>query len=54
LTLMGVLVPPGTATFALVYWPASVQLGLGVSGTTILALVLFVGWLGWAQRRIEP
>lgn len=51
LTLMGVLVPSGAVTFDLVYRPMSVQLGLALSGGTILCVGLLVVWRGWARRR---
>lgn len=51
LTLLGVLVPPGVATFELVYWPQSVQLGLWLSGGTLFVLGVLGGWHGWARRR---
>ena len=51
LTLIGVLTPPGRVSFDLVYWPTSVQLGLAISGGTLLLLALLAGWHGWARRR---
>lgn len=51
LTLIGVLVPAGVVTFELVYWPQSVQLGLWLSGGTLLVLGLLGGWHGWTRRR---
>ena len=51
LTLIGVLVPPGVVTFELSYWPTSVQVGLWISGGTVLILVLLLGWHGWTRRR---
>lgn len=51
LTLIGVLTPPGIVTFDLVYWPTSVQLGLAISGGTLLLVALLAGWHGWAHRR---
>ncbi|MCE7981672.1 MAG: hypothetical protein DYG89_10800 [Caldilinea sp. CFX5] len=51
LTLVGLLVPSGVVTFDLVYWPTSVQLGLAISGGTLLLLALLAGWHGWARRR---
>ncbi len=50
LTLIGVALPPGTTRFTLRYWPFSVQLGLWISGGTLLLLLLTLGW-HWRQRR---
>jgi len=50
LTLIGLLVLPGVVTFDLVYWPTSVQLGLAISGGTLLLVALLAGWHGWAHR----
>ena len=49
LTLIGLSVPPGTTRFTLRYWPLSVQLGLSISGATLLLLLLAVGW-HWQRR----
>ncbi len=49
LTLIGVAVPPGTTRFTLRYWPVSVQLGLGISGGTVLLLLLAASW-HWRRR----
>ena len=51
LTLIGVLVPPGVVTFEVSYWPTSVQIGLWISGGTVLILLLLLGWHGWMRRR---
>lgn len=51
LTLIGVPVPAGVVTFELVYWPLSVQLGLWLSGGTLLVVGLLGGWHGWMRRR---
>lgn len=51
LTLLGVLVPPGVVTFELSYWPTSVEVGLWISGGTVLILALLSGWHGWTRRR---
>jgi len=51
LTLLGVLVPPGAVTFELLYWPASVRLGLWISSGTLLVLLLIGSWHGWTRRR---
>ncbi|MBX3015836.1 MAG: hypothetical protein KF832_30230 [Caldilineaceae bacterium] len=50
LTLLGVPIPPGTVTFDLVYWPQRLQLGLWISGGTLLLLVLLGGW-HWRAKR---
>ncbi|MEZ4865296.1 MAG: hypothetical protein R3C14_28560 [Caldilineaceae bacterium] len=47
LTLLGVVVPAGTVHFVLRYWPASVQIGLWISGGT--GLLLLLG--GWCRQR---
>jgi len=52
LTLIGVAVPAGTVRFTLRYWPPSVQWGLGVSGGTLVLLVLVVGWR-WRRGRAQ-
>jgi hypothetical protein len=49
LTLIGVALPAGTTRFTLRYWPFSLQLGLWVSGGTLLLLLLAAGW-HWRQR----
>lgn len=51
LTLIGVLVPPGIVTFELTYWPTSVQVGLWISGGTLLSLGILIGWRRWQRRR---
>jgi hypothetical protein len=50
LALIGVVVPAGVVSFELVYWPRSVQLGLGISGGTMLLLVVLGGWRLWVRR----
>ncbi|MEZ4725830.1 MAG: glycosyltransferase family 39 protein [Caldilineaceae bacterium] len=51
LTLLGILVPPGRVTFELLYWPDSVRLGLWISGSTLLLLVLLAAWHGTTRHR---
>lgn len=51
LTLIGVMVPSGAVAFDLVYWPLSVQLGLWLSGGTLLMIGVLGGWHGWMRRR---
>jgi len=48
LTLLGLFVPPGELQFTLRYWPVSVQLGLWISGATLL-LLLLVGGVRWRR-----
>lgn len=49
LTLIGVVVPAGTVHFSLSYWPMSVQLGLLISGITVILLVVASAWR-WQRR----
>jgi hypothetical protein len=52
LTLIGIVVPPGELTFTLRYRPLSVQLGLGISGATLLLLAVVTSWR-WRRRSIS-
>ncbi|MEZ4620328.1 MAG: hypothetical protein R2867_33150 [Caldilineaceae bacterium] len=51
LTLIGILVPPGEMHFTLRYWPLSVQLGLLISGGTLLLLTIWGGFDWWRRGR---
>jgi hypothetical protein len=50
LTLIGIVIPPGAMTFTLRYWPLSVQLGLWISGGTLVLLICTLLWR-WQRRR---
>jgi len=49
-TMMGTIIPVGTQTFELVYWPGSIRYGLWISGLTLLFLTL-VSCYRWSARR---
>ncbi len=51
LTLIGIVIPPGQMQFTLRYWPVSVQLGLWISGGTVLLLLLLGGIHWWRRGR---
>jgi uncharacterized membrane protein YfhO len=52
LTLLGVPIPAGSWRFDLVYEPASVRIGLWISGVTLILLALGAGIVFW--RRSSP
>ncbi|MBV7338909.1 hypothetical protein KFU94_63960 [Chloroflexi bacterium TSY] len=54
LTFIGLVIPPGTTHFELVYKPDSVRRGLFISGLTLLFLTLFcLGRLWWKWQTIQ-
>ncbi len=58
LTFIGLAVPPGELRFTLHYWPTSVTMGLVISGSTLLLILLIALWRGrrWLQlgRTAQP
>jgi hypothetical protein len=53
LTLIGIIIPPGAMTFTLRYWPLRVQLGLWISGGTLLLLICTLLWRWQRQRAVR-
>ncbi|MEM7534640.1 MAG: hypothetical protein AAF639_20845 [Chloroflexota bacterium] len=45
LTLLGIPIPAGEHTFALVYWPSNLSFGLWLSGGAVFGLLLIGLWL---------